>query len=277
MSKYFNDTRKAQEWAAQEGAADLNAEQLLKTIREANAASAEVAGARLNHCRKLRLYQPPGMPIILSQRDAALQAAAESYRALRTRLLRLQSKEGVRSVVITSALGGEGKTLTAMNLALALCQLPEMRVLLIDGDLRTRRLTSLFGCPPPGLAEVLAGKTSFEETFLATDLPNLYIMGAGTPSASPPELYAGPRWKESIGWASECFKLILIDSTPILPLSDFELISAACYGYLTVVRALTTQREALQKAARVGDPKKSLGVVLNSIETGAYANYYGPY
>ena len=147
----------------------------------------------------------------------------------------------------------------------------------MDADLRSRRLTCLFGYPPPGLGEVLSGKTSFAEAILATDLPNLYLLGAGTPSAPPPELYAGPRWKEFIGWAGECFKLILIDSPPIVPLSDFELISGSCDGYLTVVRALSTQREALQKAAQVGDPKKSLGVVLNSIETGAYANYYGRY
>src|SRR5437879_5536247 len=110
----------------------------------------------------------------------ALEAAEESYRALRTRLMLVRSARGLRSVVVTSSVQGEGKTLTALNLALSCAQLHEMRVLLIDGDVRTCGLTRTLGSPTgPGLSEVLVGENDPAKAILATDYRNLYVLSSG--------------------------------------------------------------------------------------------------
>jgi capsular exopolysaccharide synthesis family protein len=189
--------------------------------------------------------------------------------------MRAQAKTGLRSIVITSSLPGEGKTLTTMNLGLCYAQLPQQRVLVIDADLRTCGLTSMLDHPStPGLAEVLAGEVTPDEAIVATNQKNLFVLPAGTVLSSPPELFTGTRWQEFIGRCGELFKVILIDTPPILPLADFELISAACDGVLMVVRAHHGQRETLHKTAGALDPKKLLGLVFNATDV-SRKDYYG--
>src|SRR5260370_7363188 len=84
----------------------------------------------------------------------------------------------------------------------------------------------------PGLAEVLAGEVTPDEAIVATNQKNLFVLPAGTVLSSPPELFTGARWQEFLGHCSEMFKLILIDTPPILPLADFELITPPCDGVL---------------------------------------------
>ncbi len=275
MSKFFDETRKAQEGALAEGAAKgVDVQRMLEVVKGADAVATDVAASRLKRCRKIRLTRPADVPV-LSAGDGFTDLAAESYGALRTRLLRVRATSGLRSVVISSALQGEGKTLTALNLGLSCARLQEMRVLVVDADLRTCGLTHLLGSPAgPGLGEVLEGKAQYEDAILATDVPNLYLLGAGTASVPPPELYSGSRWKEYIGWCSETFKVILVDAPPILPLVDFELIAAGCDGVLVVVRAHHTKREFLQKAADLVDAKKLLGAVFNATVLDSRAKYY---
>ncbi len=283
MSKFFDQTRKAEDWALREGAAkNFDVERALEsveaTVKQADGVVAEMSEARLGRCRKIHLARPTN-PLIIPAEDDSTNVAAHCYRALRTRLTRAQSASGLRSVVISSALKGEGKTLTAMNLALSCARLQDLRILLVDSDLRTRGLTQLFGYPSgPGLAEVLSGQAQFSEAILGTDVPNLYLLPAGNPTRTTPELYVGNRWEELIGWCGESFKLILVDSPPIIPLTDFEFIASGCDGIMLVVRAHRTQRELLQKAADQVDKRKLLGAVLNATSLdGAGAYYYYGY
>ena len=277
MSKFFKETRKAQEWAAQEGAAGLPLDQFVQTMREGNAVAAGMAEIRLGKCSRVHLAVKRGAPVPFLQREEFPEFSAESYRALRTRLLRLQTTRGLRSVVVTSSIQGEGKTLTTLNLGLCCARLHATRVLIIDADLRSRGLSRMFGgVPSPGLAGVLSGEATSEQAILASDIPNLYFLPAGMPSMSPTELFSEARWKEFVGWCGESFSLILIDSPPVLPLADFELIASACEGVLVVVRALSTRREVLQKAAVALDPKKMLGFVFNGVKGGLNDGYdYG--
>jgi protein-tyrosine kinase len=286
MSKFFDQTQKAQEWALREGASgSLDLEGLLTNVKETVAAgeriSTDLSVRRLEGCRKMRLPNSKNSAVILSGNEFTTTMAMESYKTLRTRLMRLQAAQGLRSIVMGSAVPGEGKTLTSLNLALTCAQLRDQRVLLIDGDLRTGGLTKLMEVPPgPGLSEVLAGKETFEGAMVMTDLPNLSVIGAGNHDTSPTELFAVARWKELLGWASETFQTILVDSPPILTFADFDLISAACDAVLVVVRAQHTPREILKKAAAQLEAKKLLGVVYNgavAIDRNHYqhAGYYG--
>jgi capsular exopolysaccharide synthesis family protein len=140
-----------------------------------------------------------------------------------------------------------------------------MRVLLIDSDMRSRGLTRLLDSPAgPGLSDVLAEKCEPQEAILGTDCPNLYVMPSGSPSVPSAEFLASSRWQELIAWCNESFKVTLVDSPPVLNLSDVELITAGCDGVLMVVRALHTKRDVLEKCSRQIDSKKLLGVVYNA-------------
>jgi Mrp family chromosome partitioning ATPase len=115
-----------------------------------------------------------------------------------------------------------------------------------------------------------------ENAIFVTEQPNLYFLGAGSLSKPAPELYAGDRWRQLVGWCSETFQLVLVDSPPILPLADFEQIASGCDGVLVVVRAHKTQRDSLQKAVRRIDHNKLLGAVFNSADVeneGHYRSY----
>lgn len=191
----------------------------------------------------------------------------EAYRGLRTQLMRLQAWKDLRSVVVSSAMPGEGKTTTILNLGLCYAQLHGMQVLLIDADLRTKRLSQYFENPSaPGLAEVLSGSARYEDVMQSTENPNLHVLTAGSCSDSPPELFAGTGWSEFLARARKEFKMILIDTPPVRPLADFELICAGCDAFVMVVRAYQTQRDQLQQIAGQLDAKKLVGVVLNSAE-----------
>jgi capsular exopolysaccharide synthesis family protein len=197
--------------------------------------------------------------------DDASPAAREAYRGLRNHMMRIQAESGVKSIVISSSLPGEGKTLTTMNLGLCYAELAQQRVLAIDADLRTCGLTSMLDPPSgPGLAEVLSGDLHPDEAIVRTNQKNLYVLPAGRVSSLPSELFMGARWQELLAQRNELFDVVLVDSPPILPSADFELISAACDGVLMVVRAHHGQREKIRKAAGAIDQKKLLGVVFNA-------------
>jgi capsular exopolysaccharide synthesis family protein len=237
-----------------------------------------LAESRLAQCRK---FSPPLRNIAHVQFTSkdSVEPAEESYRVLRTRLLRMRSAKGLRSIVITSAVQGEGKTLTSLNLALCCAQLHEMRILLVDADIRSFGLSQALDAPRGlGLANILAGECTPEQAVLATDNPNLYVLSSGSCGTSAAELFATRRWPEFVGWCNETFKLTLMDSPPVLHLSDVELITASCDGALMVVRAQQTKRQTLEKCAGQLDSKKLLGIVYNGTTIGTqYAYGYRSY
>jgi len=275
MSKFFNETLKANQWAQQNVAnQETDVHQMLESLKQRPASDGQLADARLSQCRQVHVGNGNAPRLILHQ-DKSSTAALEAYRGLRTRLMRAQAKTNMKSIAITSSLPGEGKTLTTMNLGLCYAQLPQQRVLIIDADLRTYGLTAMLDQPStPGLAEVLAGDITPDEAILSTNQKNLFVLPAGTISSSPPELLTGTRWQEFLNRCSELFKVILIDTPPLHPLTDFELISAGCDGFIVVVRAHHGQREMLQNTARTLDTKKLLGVVFNATEVNV-EHYYG--
>jgi capsular exopolysaccharide synthesis family protein len=204
----------------------------------------------------------------------SVEAAEEAYRGLRTRLLRLRSTKNLRSVVVTSAIQGEGKTLTSLNLALCCGQLHDMRVLLVDADVRSSGLSRAVDAPStPGLADILSDGCKAEDAILATDLPNLSLLTSGTAKMPAAELFANRRWQEFVAWSNGAFGLTIVDCPPVLNLSDVEMITAGCDGVLMVVRALQTRRQILQKCAEQMDSKKLLGIVYNGAETASQYAY----
>jgi protein-tyrosine kinase len=278
MSKFFNETRKAEEWYSREHVAKKpSLTELLESPANTDTHNPETREQPIQDPRMIQILSSPETTHILGVKDER-HDATESYRALRTRLMRLQSSRDIRSVVLSSGAPGEGKTLTTLNLALCCARLEALRVLVVDADLRSRGLTRLIGDPPaPGLAQVLSGQSQLQNSILPSNHPNLDVLAAGSPVASPAELFTGSAWKDLIGWCSSNYKLILVDSPPIIPLTDFELIVGGCDAILTVVRAHTTQREILRRVASHVDSKKFLGIIFNGAQNhsnNVYHKYY---
>jgi Mrp family chromosome partitioning ATPase len=135
---------------------------------------------------------------------------------------------------------------------------------LVDADLRAQGLTALTRNQEQfGLRDVLGNDVPYASAVVATDVPNLYLMGAGGGNESPAELLSGTGWSQFMAWAGESFKLVLIDSPPIGIVADLNLIEAGCNGSLVVVRAHRTTQRALEEALGQIDSKKLLGVVWN--------------
>ncbi len=300
MSKFFNDTRSVQNANPVPATANIDIQQLvgalkqnleingsshthstemdlkhlLQPLKKSHEVAAEVVARRLEKCASIRLPRTEEKSFLVSQYNPAMQAAVEAYRTLRTRLVKQQTKNGLRSLVVSSGAQGEGKTLTSFNLALCYANIQNWPVLLVDADLRSRGLSRLLGDPKsPGLAKVLEDDCPYQSAVLRTDVPGLYVLPAGEMAGSPSELFAG-HWKEFIGWASETFRMVIVDSPPVLNLADFDLIAAPCESVLVVVRARKTAREALTRVLGQVDPKKLAGVVFNAAEEALDKGYY---
>jgi|GEM_PF-1017901 capsular exopolysaccharide synthesis family protein len=255
--------------------AETDLKHLLKPLKDAHEGSSQVISGRLDKCRSIRLPRTEEKSFLVTQYNTGMQSAVEAYRTLRTRLVKQQTKTGARSLVVSSAAQGEGKTLTSFNLALCYANIQNWPVLLVDADLRTGGLSLLLGEPEsPGLAGVLEGTSSYQDSILRTDCPSLYVLPSGDTTSSPPELFSAANWKEFIGWASETFRLVIIDSPPIMNLADFELISAPCESAMLVVRARKTDRRSLTRVLAQVDPKKLAGVVFNAAEDEQSKGYY---
>ena len=301
MSKFFNETRNVRKTdsisatanvniqdlvsslkehmesngAAASHSGQIDLEHLLQPLQESSEVASQVAAVRLENCRSIKLPRTEERSFLVSQYNPAMQAAVEAYRTLRTRLVKQQTKNGARSLVVTSSSQGEGKTLTIFNLAICYAKIENWPVLVVDADLRTRGLSILAGDPEsPGLAEILERDCPYQSAVLRTDIPGLHILPAGETTASPSELFSSQRWKEFMGWAAESFRLVLVDSPPALNLADFELIAASCESVMVVARARKTPRESLAKVLAQVDPRKITGVVFNAAEEKPENGYY---
>jgi len=256
-------------------AAGMDLNHLLQPLKDSHEVAAGMAAGRLENCRRISLPRTEEKSFLVTQYNPEMQAAVEAYRTLRTRLVRQQTRSGARSMVVSSSVQGEGKTLTAFNLALCYANIQNWPVLLVDADLRTRGLSRLMGDPDsPGLARILEENCPYQSAVLSTDIPSLYVLPAGETFGSPSELFSGAHWKEFMGWASESFRLVLIDCPPVLNLADFELIAAPAESVMVVVRARKTARESLTKVLAQIDPRKLAGVVFNAAEESLGRDYY---
>jgi capsular exopolysaccharide synthesis family protein len=278
MSKFFDETQKARQWVVKGvEPVQLDVVSVIDAIKQNELEDIGPATPALPSIRQVQVDKVINNPITVSKIDS-LSAVSEAYGTLRTRVMRLQASKGIRSIMLTSAVPGEGKTVTALNLALSCAKLHEQRILLVDGDLRSRGLTRLIAMPEGvGLSDVLSEKSSIDEAVLATEHENLFVVGSGSPCSQPAELFASTRWSEFIAWSNQSFDVIIVDAPPVHSLTDAELISAGCDGVLLVVRALSTPREMARKSAGRLDKKKLIGIVFNGLPNSRENrySYYG--
>ncbi|HXH06370.1 MAG TPA: CpsD/CapB family tyrosine-protein kinase [Vicinamibacterales bacterium] len=209
---------------------------------------------------------------------APQSAVAEQYRLLRTRLAGRDNGRTLQVLVITSPLVGDGKTITSANLALAIAQEYQRRVVLVEADLRRPCLASLFGLgDSPGLADVLAGTAALDEALVSLPQHHLTVLPGGTPPARSAELLGSSAMRRVADTLRARFDRVIVDSPPAV-LADTHVLAGFGDGILMVVRAGVTPRPALERALGVLPDGRVIGLVLNDVDDGAGAYGYGaPY
>lgn len=212
---------------------------------------------------------------------------AEEYRRIKRPLLANAFGIGAAKVpygnliMIGSALPGEGKTHTCINLALSTAMEKDRTVLLVDGDVAKPTVSTVFGVADrPGLLDVLEeGHAGLHEVLINTDLPRLRLLPAGRPRASATELLASDRMRELCHELSERYpdRVILFDSPPLLATSEAAAIAAAMGQVALVVASGLTPRSAVRHALEHLKPELAVNVILNKQREKSSAGYYGGY
>jgi capsular exopolysaccharide synthesis family protein len=203
--------------------------------------------------------------------------AAEQYRQLRTRLSHAEGASNLRTVLITSPQKGEGKSVTAANLALTMAQELQRRVIIVEADLRKPSLQHLFGLPPgPGLAEYLSGAAELKDVMRFLPDHNLTVIHAGAAPTNPAELLGSTAMRRLLDQLRTRYDRVLLDTPPVLPLADVAVLAPLVDGTLMVVRAGVTPKPAIENALRAFDSSRLLGVVLNESGMEQDYRYEGP-
>jgi capsular exopolysaccharide synthesis family protein len=206
--------------------------------------------------------------------------AADQYRALRHTVERLHKDPGIQVLALTSSCPGEGKTITTLNLAGALAQSPDRRVLLIDADLHRPTVAQYLGLGPdrlPGLADaIMDPEFGLTQAVRRLEWSNLSILPAGSVKDGAYEMLNSARFEALLMEARGAYDYVLIDTPPILPLPDCRLIGRWVDGFLVVVTANKTPRKLLSEALDLFDPSKVIGLVFNGDDR-PLAGYYGYY
>jgi protein-tyrosine kinase len=203
---------------------------------------------------------------------------SEQYRALRTKIFHMQQERELKSLLITSAGISDGKTLTAINLALTMALEIDCKVLLIEGDLRRPSFQKYLELPNlPGLSHHLLGQRSAGEVIHPTDMKNFCFVAAGMIPENPVELLNSQRMQDFLADCTRQFDWVIVDAPPVLALADADLLATKVDGVIFVVRPGHTQADMLANSMESLKGKNLLGTVLNSYsdkEISKYSEYY---
>ena len=201
---------------------------------------------------------------------------AEAVRNVRVSLIFSSTQDKpLKTIVVTSSVPQEGKTVISSNLAIAFAQAKE-KTLLLDADMRRGGIAKTFGLSTDsGLTSVLAGISSLEEVVVSTCVPNLCAVGCGPYAPNPMELLNSQKLKETLRQLEEKFDRIIIDSPPLLSVADALLLGSNCDGITFVVRAGFTDLKSVLEAKKIlGSKVKVIGAILNNVEIEKDRYYY---
>ena len=209
------------------------------------------------------------------------QVFTEQFRALRAKFEYRADVLKCKVVAVTSAIAGEGKTVSAAHLATNLVSAGRKKVLLVDADLRKSELArGLKISPLPGLSEYLAGSVTLKDILRKTFAPGLYVIPGGMRVADPGDLLAGEKFRSFLKEVRDHFDFIILDTPPILPVSDTLSIRELMDGFVFIYRAGFTPHPMFRQAIEEIGDRNILGVVLNGVEPQSqkyYQRYYGKY
>jgi capsular exopolysaccharide synthesis family protein len=212
---------------------------------------AEPGGAAEVNKRRISLIQPDSY-------------VAEQFRALRGRIDAIAADRPVKTVVVTSAFQGEGKTTSSVNLAAVTALSLGRKVLLIDCDLRKPKVHASLGVQPrTGLAEVLLGEATLEQAICKVDGASFDILPVRSRPSNPSELLGSQEMRQVIADASVLYDRVILDSPAALGLPDVKAISEFADGVVIVVRADFTSQQEVEALLEILGRDRILGLVLN--------------
>src|SRR5215470_16222295 len=255
-------------------------EDAIVTATPPNLGMPEFAGGLGLETLLARCAQPewkPDLQTMLFMNGSDGARGTEEYRTLRSRLYHVREKMQLKKLLVTSALPKEGKSFTAANLAQVMVRQHGRRALLIDADLRGPRLHLMLGTPQrPGLAEYLLGKADEAAIIQRGPMEGLFFMPSGESIEDPAELVASSRLKLLLQRVEPVFDWIIVDSPPVIPVSDATVLAKACDGVLMVVRSASTPSDMARRARLEFPDQMLVGVVLNGTERNEaqYTRYY---
>jgi capsular exopolysaccharide synthesis family protein len=222
----------------------------------------------------LREVAPESFDPLLVAALAPHSLAAEQYRTLRTRIVMLEEGRARRVLLVTSPAKGDGKSITAANLALTMAQEFNRKVVLVDADLRQPTVHALLGIPQePGVVDVLGGRAALEDALVQLPDVGLAVVPAGLPPEQPAELLGSAGMRRLLEALRSRFDRVIVDVPPVIPLADVGVVAPQCDGVLLVVRAGATPKPLIERALATFDAERLLGIVLN--ESGGAEPDYG--
>lgn len=194
--------------------------------------------------------------------------ASEQFRRLRNTIVALNPDGAARSILMTSAIRGEGKTVATLNLGIALAELPQMRVLVLDGDVQNPALEEYMGLPRrQGFCEILRGTLSLDDGIRATSIERLDIVGVGEIPDNPAEVLNEDRIRATLNACKRRYDYVLIDGPAALSIVHPSMIGSMADGIIMVVRLSVTPKHLIEEAHQL---LESLGGnVLGTCVTGA--------
>jgi capsular exopolysaccharide synthesis family protein len=214
---------------------------------------------------------------VVAREDSVM---AEQFRKLRGILATQHLISPIHSLLVTSCLPGEGKTKVAINLSAIIARGLDDSVILVDGDLRKKSLTSQLGLQNTlGLSDVLAERANINETLIDTEIKGLMVLPAGFNPPNPAELMTSVRMRNLLEQLQERYNssYILIDSTPIVSTSETSSLSQMVDAIIVVIMAEKTRRDVVKREIPELNSEKILGVVLNCAEFETSDYYHKSY
>jgi len=203
---------------------------------------------------------------------------AETYRTMRTAVLFSATKAKSRTILVTSPEAGDGKTTVVSNLAIAMAQAGQ-KTLVLEADFRKPVQSKIFGInhSDQGLASVLAGTHELEDVINTTCVPRLDLLACGSEVANPSEVLHSDNFSKVVKYLAKQYDRIIVDSPPVLPVTDAQILASICQMTILVLRAEKSTRKASKQARdallRVG--AKITGVVINDVPKNGHFGYYG--
>jgi protein-tyrosine kinase len=206
---------------------------------------------------------------------------AEQFRKLRTDLFKPSLQNQMKTILVTSAFSGEGKSLIAINLAISISIELHSHALLVDCDLRNPTLSRWFGLQEAkGLSDYLLGQAELPELLVKTQVDKLSLLCGGSSQENPVELIGSKRMDALLQEMKSRYddRYIILDSSPVLATTEPNILDKMVDGILLVIRAGETPRESVQQAVKLLKTEKIIGVVLNDMEfksSALHSRYFG--
>jgi exopolysaccharide/PEP-CTERM locus tyrosine autokinase len=252
----------------------------LDRYQSERAVKAQMLRPETNHSRDMIIHHAFDPKLVVLTAPESIEA--ENFKILKGQIFFPKDGPRPRTIMITSAFPGEGKSFVAANLAASIAQGVNEYALLVDCDFRRPRIHKILGCSnKEGLQQYLTGKKALQELLIKTRIDKLSVLTAGIPSFKPSELLASSMMEELFEEFKERYddRYVIVDTAPSHVISEVNILAKYVDGVIFVVMAGKTPREIIHKSIEALGKEKVLGIIFNGYQKAykSYDRYYKNY